>query len=251
MTDFFFLNSTPTNDPGETERSSVLPVGDFQDYAFAVKKLNQVKGPVTDAIQGTSQAHTDHDDEFFTSFSSDALAAQTIDANTWTIAVSVRQQNANANSFIICSLYVFREPSTVVGFIYDSDTALGAEWSNGYSGRVATFSGSALTILLNDYLVLEFWRHTAGQGMSMGYDQGLQYSGTIDIVENGAGSASRVTTPQTITYPGGVTLRTLATLGVGQMVMPRGGILPMPKGVPMTYKNRRKFLHSLVLRKVA
>ena len=170
-TRLFLRDTSPTNDPGESERSVVLPVGDFQDYSQTVKSLNLTAGTTETSVSGSSQGHTDHDDEFFTSFSSEALDAQTINANTWVVGLMLEEGSSFANSFMVLSVYVFREPSTVVGFIYDSDTALGAEWASGGAGRIASFSGSAVTVIAGDYIVLEVWRHTAGQGMNMSYTQ--------------------------------------------------------------------------------
>ncbi len=199
-------DSAPTNDPGETERSVALPVGDFQDFAGAVKSLSTTKGSSDPeaSISGSSQAHTDHDDDFFTSFSSEALDAQTITAQTWTIAIVFDEGSLQANSFMVLSVYVFREPSTVVGFIYDSDTALGNEWPSVKAGRVATFSGSAVTAQAGDYIVLEVWRHTAGQGMSMSYTQEMFYDGDTDVTEDGTNlAASYLETPQDLTFTAG------------------------------------------------
>jgi len=201
-TKLYLRDAAPANDPGETENSTALPVGTFKDGAFAPESLSTTKGTV--AIQRTlaSLSQTAHQDVFWTSFSSAALAAQTIDANTWTIAARVAEGNNAANAFTILSVYVFREPSTIVGFIYDSDTPLGNEWNGGLSGRVATFSGSAVTASASDYLVLEFWAHS-NQSMAMSYDYRLRYDGTVDATEGGGGDASYLETPQNLTFNGG------------------------------------------------
>jgi len=200
-TRLYLRNTTPTNDPGETERSTALPVhADNSDFGIAVKSLSVVKGASQTSVGGNSLATTNAQDNFFTSFSSAALGAQTINANTWTLAVATSEANGQANSFTICSVYVFREPSTVVGFIYDSDTALGAEWGASEDGQVLTFSGASVTAQEGDYLVLEFWRH-AIQGMTTAYTQTLYYDGTTDVTDTtSADAASYIETPQNLTF---------------------------------------------------
>jgi hypothetical protein len=206
-TRFYFHDAAPANDPGETENSTVLPTvtaAHFQDFGIAVKSMNTTIGTAETSVTGSSRAHTDADQDFFTSFSSPAIATQTITAQTWTIAVDVDEGNANANSFMVLSVYVFREPSTIVGFIYDSATQLGNEWNNVGRGRVATFSGASVSATEGDYIVCEFWRDTAGQAMAMAYVHELFYDGTVDVTEGSSTSAaSYLETPQTITFPVG------------------------------------------------
>lgn len=200
MTTLYLRDAAPTNDPGETERSTALPVGTFSDFAIAVKSLSETIGALETSVSGSSLAQTAHQDNFFTSFSSLALGAQTIDANTWTIGLDVGEGNANANSFLVLSIYVFREPSTIVGFIYDSDTALGTEWVTTGAGRVVTVSGSAVTALANDYIVLEVWRH-ASQAMAAAYTQTLYYNGDTKVTEGSITSAgSYIETPQVLGF---------------------------------------------------
>lgn len=207
-TRLYLRDAAPTNDPGETERSSALPVGDFDDNAVAVKSLSETIGTAETSYAGASLPHTDHDDEFFTSHSSEAFSGiSQIDANTWSFGIAFSEGNAAANSFLVCSLYVFREPSTVVGFVYDSDTALGAEWQNVKQGRTGTFSGSLVTgVQDGDYLVFEVWRHTAGQAMNMAYTQTVYYDGTVDVTEGSTASAgSYIETPQDNLFGAAVT----------------------------------------------
>jgi hypothetical protein len=197
-TRLFLRDGTPPNDPGETERSVNLPGADvFQDYGISVRRLRPIiGGPGSTQITGSSTANTVETSEFFTSFSSDALSAN-ITAQTWTIAVHVGDGNIQADSFMIPIVYVFREPSTVVGFVIDAHTQIGTNWATAGAGVVATFSGAAVSIVAGDYLVLEFWRH-ATQGMAMSYTQTLRFNGG-DIVTQGstdANPASYLETPQ-------------------------------------------------------
>ena len=216
-TRLFLRDTTPANDPGETERSSLLPVGDFKDYAIAVKSLSTTKGTAQLSVSGTSQGHTDHDDEFFTSFSSEALAAQTITAQTWQIAVMVAEGNGQANSQMAVAVYVFREPSTVVGFIFEGDANLGFEWAAGGAGRLQNLVSSAVTVQDGDYLVLEFWRHTDGQAMNMSYTQTLFYDGATDVIEDASpgDAASYLETPQDLVFAGGAVARRRVSVGGG------------------------------------
>lgn len=207
-TRLFLRALTPDNSPGETERSTALPVGTFKDFLLAVRALETTKGAAQTSGGSASLAQTAHQDNFFTSFTSDPLTTQTIAANTWTIAIAVSEANTNANSFLVLSLYVFR-PSTgsVVGFIYDSDTALGVEWAAAEDGQVITFSGVSVVASAGDVLVLEVWRHGV-QGMAVGYTQTIYYDGTTDVVDTTtADAASYLETPQILTFQAaGITL---------------------------------------------
>lgn len=198
-TRLYLRDAAPANDPGETERSATLPFGGeaFQDYGIAVKSLSTTIGTSETFISGSSTGNVVETAEFFTSFSSPALTTN-LTAQTWTIAVQVSEGNAAANSLMIPIVYTFREGDSSVRFVIDAHTALGAEWPPGDRvGRVATFSGAAVTVAAGDYLVLEFWRHTVGQAMNMSYTQRLDYDGTVDVVEDGtASAASYIETPQ-------------------------------------------------------
>lgn len=203
-TRFYLRDAAPANDPGETERSTTLPVGDFQDYGISVRSLETTAGSAETNVSGSSLAHTDHDDEFFTSFSSPALARQPISAEVWDIGLMVAQGSGFANSGMAVALYIFREPSTVVGFISQVD-GMGSEWAPNGAGRTSSFSGSGLGVNVlndNDYLVLEVWRHTSAQAMSMSYTQELFYEGATDVVEDASpgDAASWIETPQDLVF---------------------------------------------------
>lgn len=202
-TRLFLRDAAPANDPGTTTNSSVLPVHtDNSDFGLAVKSLSRTIGTSEATLSGDAITTTNTQDNFFTSFSSAPLTGTNITAQTWTIAIDVAEDNNGANSFTVLSIYVFREPSTVVGFVYDSDTALGAEWNGAGRGRVATFSGSAVTVAADDYLVLEVWRHTAGQTMATAWTQILAYDGTVPVTEGSSSSAaSYLETPQDGIFP--------------------------------------------------
>lgn len=219
-TTLYLRNLTPDNSPGETENSTALPVGTFSDFAISARTLDVSIGTAQTSVAGSSLAQTAHQDNFFTSFSSFGLDAQTISANTWTLGLATSEGNLQANSFTICSIYVFREPSTVVGFIYDSDTALGVEWAVGEDGQVLTISGSAVTAQAGDYIVFEMWRHAA-QGMAAAYTQTLYFDGATKVVGGATSDAgSYIETPQNLIFQGAA-LTLQDVIGIGIVPFPR------------------------------
>lgn len=93
---------------------------------------------------------------------SNVLGGGDILPQNWTVGISVLENNAAANYFLALSIYVIKADGTVRGFIYDSSTALGAEFPTTSTGRVQTVAGAAVTGVLNtDQLVVEVW----GQGI--------------------------------------------------------------------------------------
>jgi len=92
--------------------------------------------------------------------------------------------------------------SSVVGFIYDSDTTLGVEWGTTEDGQVLSPTGSAVTVLAGDVLVISFWRHAA-QGMAVAYTQTLYFDGATDVTDaTTTDAASYLETPQVLTFSG-------------------------------------------------
>ena len=191
---FYLRNLTAANPPTAGEKSSVLPV----DTLGANNATGTQETRSLDPVIGTSETSIAHDsdattaarDNYLSRFTSKALGAQTIPAQTWTLAVALAETNNAANSFLILSVYVWRpSTSSVVGYIYDSHTSLGSEWSTGKAGRVVTFSGAELEIQEGDVLVLEVWRH-AVQAMAAVYTQTVYFDGTVDVTEGGTGSAA-------------------------------------------------------------
>lgn len=190
--------------PGETERSVAIPMGTFKDFAISQKSLGTTKDGSESSVSGTSLAQTAHQDNFFTSWTfNKPLLAQTFGSGTWTLSIMVKESNKNANSYVVISLYVWRpSTSSVVGYIYDSDTLLGNEWNKNAKGRVITFVGSNVTCQDGDRLVFEFWRH-ALQGKAASYTQELFYGGSTVPTEGATGdpgnSASKLDSPADIT----------------------------------------------------
>ncbi|MDE1813071.1 MAG: hypothetical protein KGI05_00270 [Thaumarchaeota archaeon] len=175
--------------------SAILPVGTFKGNSgtgFEDLSMSSVMGTATTSVTKTltSIAQTAHQDNYIARFTSSSLAAQTIPAGTWTFALQTSEANNNANSFIVGSLYVWRpSTSSVVGYVYDSDTALGTEWGATTTGRVVTVTGSSVTTQDGDVLVFEMWRHAA-QAANTGYVQTLYFDGTTDVTNGGTASAA-------------------------------------------------------------
>ncbi len=161
----YLTSQAPGSTPTAGEKSVANPVGALQDLAAnsgltAAKSATQISAGYT-----TTPVTTDQDAHLLRC-SSIALAAQTIAAADWTIAVAAVEANTNANMFLMVSIYVYRTNSGVVGFIYDSHTALGTEFATAEQGRVVTVAGNAVTTLESDFLVIEVWTHCT-QGMRL------------------------------------------------------------------------------------
>lgn len=91
------------------------------------------------------------------------LGTQTIAAGTWRIAGAVLESDLNSNAFFALSIYVWRpSTSSVVGYIYDAATELGAEWPlTTAASRLASVSGNSVSALNGDTLIVEFWATNA------------------------------------------------------------------------------------------
>jgi len=203
-TRLYLRNVTAANTPTAGEKSAALPAGTFKGNSgagFEDLSLLTTKGTAQVSKAITSLAQTAHQDLYIARFTSGPLAAQTIPAQTWTLAVATSESNTNANTFTIVSLYVWRPgTSSVVGYIYDSDTALGVEWATTEDGQVLTFSGSSIAVQAGDVLVLEFWAH-AVQGMAASYTNTLFFNGTTDVTDTTtADAASYLESPAILTF---------------------------------------------------
>lgn len=198
----YLRDAAPEFSPGETELSTALPVGLPADLGGSVKSLSPYKGAAVASVAGLSLASTSHQDNFFTSFSSPPLAAGEYGGGTWNYQISCSEASAVANSFFAFSIYVFR-PSTasIVGFIYDSDTALGTEWALTQEWRTGSFTGAGVTAQNGDILVVEVWRH-ATQDKGSAVTQTIYYDGTIDSTAtiSEPDAASWVQAPQEIGF---------------------------------------------------
>ena len=183
-----------TNYPTTGDKSTALPVGtdggDFnqnQDLSL-LAMFNLVPGPSN--LTYSSLAQTAQQSAMIARFTSPRLRAQTVNANTWTVAFTANESNAAANAFLAVSAYIWRpSTSSVVGFIRDSATTLGVEFNN--SLQTVTFSGSAVTAEAGDILVVEAW-NVATQGMGTSY--------TITFTTSASGTQRYIETPQDLAF---------------------------------------------------
>jgi hypothetical protein len=201
-TRLYLRDLTSSNAPTAGEKSAALPVGTFKGNSGTVESLSlsTTKGNSDVSTSITSLAQTAHQDGYIARFTSDPLTAQTIPAQSWTCAIKCQESNASANAFFVLSLYIWRpSTSSVVGYIYDSDTALSTEWPTTAAGRVFTISGAAITTQNNDVLVLEVWYH-ATQGQSQSYTNRIYYNGATDVTSGGTGGGSYIESPATLSF---------------------------------------------------
>lgn len=204
-TRFFLRDLTAANPPTAGEKSTALPVDTLgannATGTEETRALDTAIGAVQVSIAKNADATTAARDNYLGRFTSAGLAAQTIAAATWTIAIALNEANAAANSFLNLSVYIWR-PSTsaVVGFIYDSHTNIGVEWGATEDGQVITFAGVAVTTVLNDVLVVEIWRH-AVQGMAVAYTQTVYFNGATVVTDATTTDAgSYLENPNTINF---------------------------------------------------
>ena len=173
-----------------TEKSSALPSGNSNLSGNSLRALSTTKGASQTSDVLGSLASTAHQDGFIRKFISDPLVGiSSIQAQTWQMGQVRSESNGAANTFSTFSLYVIKSDDTVRGFVYDSDTPLGGEWTD--AGTVLSFSGSAVaSIDPTDRLCLEVWYH-AVQSMGVSYDNTIFYNGATDVTEaSGAGDAA-------------------------------------------------------------
>ena len=203
-TKLYLRGSTTPNSPTNGEKSTALPVGTFTGNSgdgFENLSLSTTKGSSQTSKTISSLIQLTHQDMYPARFSSQSLAAQTFSAGTWTLALATSESDANAESQTVGSIYVYRPTTaTVVGYIYDSDTALGIEYSTTEDGQVVTVSGSSVTSQDGDILVFEYWIH-ATQLISLGYTNTLYFDGTTDVVDStSSDAASYIQAPISITF---------------------------------------------------
>lgn len=175
---------------------------------FEDLSLSTTKGTAQTSKALNSQASTAAGQDFYVArFSSEALAAQTIAANTWTFAMAHSEANVNANNYhVFASLYVWRPSTTaVVGYVYDGGNVIGGsvEMAATEDGRVGTQAMSAVTAAAGDILVYECWFSSLAQAMATAYAQTLYFDGTTDVVDTTTtDAASYIETPQNLTFGG-------------------------------------------------
>lgn len=203
MTKLYLHNATPSNPPTTGEKSTALPAGTFQDGSSFAKALRSYKGSAAANRGQNALNQTTHQDCFLLRNTSEALAAQTFGSGTWTIGWGSKEASANANAFLVISLYVWRPSnSSVVGYIYDSDTALGAEWTTNANPdwQTATFAGSNVTCQKDDVLVLEIWAHQATQAVLGQPSFSFYYAGQEEFGGSANNIASYISTATNIIF---------------------------------------------------
>lgn len=136
-----------------------------------------------------SDATTSTRTNYLGRWTSQPLAAQSIGAGTWNIALGLVESNISADSvFSICIYLANQGGSSIKATIYDSATDLATEWSASATsaGRTASVSGSAVSAVLGDVLVVEVFRNTAavGQGMATAYAQLIYFAGSTEPTNN-------------------------------------------------------------------
>lgn len=208
-TRFYLRNVTATintESPPTPDQSTALPSGSFyagnEGTTAETRSLSLTKGASQTSITVAGNASTSSASGYVARFSSPHLPAQTIDANTWTLAACYNESNANANAFVVPVVYVWRTAnSSYVGAVLDSTAMLGNEWGATQTGQVITFAGSSVALLANDILVLEVWYRKTSQGMSTSYDHILYFDGTTDVTDGQTSdAASYLETPQDLNF---------------------------------------------------
>lgn len=176
--------------PTTGDKSTALPVGtDGGDFNQS-QDMTKDNAAAAVGLTYSTLAQTAQQSAMIARFSSSKLRAQTISANTWTVAFTGSVSNANANAFLAVSLYVYR-PSTnaVVGFIRDSATTLGTAFAG--TLQTVTFAGSAVTAAAEDFLVLEAW-NVATQAAGKSY--------TVTFNTSVTATPRYVETPQDLSF---------------------------------------------------
>jgi hypothetical protein len=205
-TRLYLRNILAAGAPTAGEKSTALPVGTagLQSGANTQdRSLLLTKGTTQTSIAFTGLGQTTHQDNYLARFTSLPLSAQTVTAQTWTFALALNEANAAANSQLAPCIYLWRPgSSSVVGFVVDSDTPIGAEWGASEDGIVATVSGAAVTAVFGDVLVLEVWRHAPSQTNTTARVQTVYFDGPTDVVDaTTANAASYIETPQNLVFP--------------------------------------------------
>ncbi len=106
-----------------------------------------------------------------------------IPATDWTLVVGIDNENFGSGGWPMFSLYIWRpSTSSVVGYIYDSHTALGRQLRDnryGQDTQVIKVSGAAVEVQTGDVLVLEIWTHHV-QSFAFNYTTSVRFDGTTD-----------------------------------------------------------------------
>jgi hypothetical protein len=195
--------------PTAGEKSTFYPqVGRLTNLnsgtGFEDLSLSTAKGAAqTSKVRATQADNTTAQECYIARFSSPALAAQTIAANTWSKGIAVQESNSNANQFMAAGvIYVWRPgTSSVVGAVYDASGTYGTEHTTSEDGEVLNISGSSVTTQDGDILVYEHWTTGTIQGHASSYNITVYFDGTTDVVEaTTTDAASWLETPQNLVW---------------------------------------------------
>jgi hypothetical protein len=183
-TRLFFAVDTSPYAPTAGSKSVALPSGtDNSNTVDDSESLLLTANNTATTITIDSVAQLSAQSGRFARFTSNRLFAQTINANTWTIAVDTREGNNNANTFLALSIYVWRpSTNTRVGFIYDSAAQVGIEWTTVLSTVTYTVSGSSIAVNEKDVIVVEIW-YTATQDKATSYQNQIRYNTSAQYIE--------------------------------------------------------------------
>ncbi|EGP94726.1 Putative copper-binding protein, plastocyanin/azurin family protein [Nitrosarchaeum koreense MY1] len=209
FTKLYLRNVLASPTPTAGEKSAVLPVvaGVSNGGAFETRSLLPDIGTSETTSTYFDGSTTTHRDSYMSRFSSLPLDAQTIDAGTWTFGYNAIEANVGANAEYELSVYVWRPSNnSVVGYVYDSHTVVGAEGGTSKSGKVGTFSGSSVTAQAGDILVLEVWVHQNTQRSNNDLIT-FYYDGTTEPTNGSteASTASYLSAPVGLTFQNGGT----------------------------------------------
>jgi hypothetical protein len=184
----YFRTEVSPNPPTAGSKSLTLPNGtDRSITTNDDESLSVAQGGTNVLASITTAAQTARQSGRFGRLTSAPLATQDWIAGSWSVNPGLRRESNNAaNAFLALSIYIWR-PSTSsrVGFIYDANTQLGAEWPTTAAAATYTILGQAISILDGDVLVVELW-YTAAQGMATSYTTELRWglNGFIESVDN-------------------------------------------------------------------
>jgi hypothetical protein len=202
-----YLRSTTSIDIGQgnygtAPKSIALPVGtNLLDNIPAVNDLSTTPGLSQASRVGGNTATTDHYDNSTARYISPALADSSIDANTWTLAIALKEAHVNANFQLCASLYVLQDDDTIRGFIYDSHDLLGVEPGTTELGQVISLTGSAVAgVVPTDRLALEIWHHEQASSATQ-YSTTHYFDGATDVTTSTTtDAASYIETPQDLAF---------------------------------------------------
>lgn len=224
MTQKFYLrNVTAADTPTAGKKSTALTStqADNATGTEETRSLLAAKGTVQTSIPQTTDNTTTAEVGYHARFTSNPLQAGTLlGVGNWIMAMAINESNANSNFFLAFSLYFWRPSNnTVVGYIYDTDVAVGTEPPTSETGEVNTIVGVGVTIQEGDVLVLEVWRKQT-QSMGTAYTNTIFFDGTTDPVDatGTTDAAAYIEAPADIPeyVPPVATLpNTLLLLGVG------------------------------------